>query len=416
MKCEYESIEVKNAWSGTATRAMLLARSQGPRKLQLVCAILAIIMFMVLTTPSATASDGQYYVYVGTYTAKDSKGIYAYRFDAVSGETSPVGLVAATENPSFLAVHPSGRFLYAVNETDKFNGKPTGAVSAFSIDRKTGKLKLLNQVSSLGQGPAHLSVDKSGRYVLVANYDGGSAAVFPIGKDGRLGEASAFVQHTGSSVNRERQASPHAHEIVVSNDNRYALVADLGLDELLVYKFDAAQGSLTPNDPKFAKISPGAGPRHIAFHPDGRFVYLINEMQSSIDGFSYEAETGTLRLLQTLPTVPRGFTKNNDGAEIAIDSAGKFLYVSNRGHDSIAVFGVDSRNGTLSPVEDIPSGGKTPRDFAIDPTGAWLFAANQDSNNIVLFHVDPRTGRLTPAQRELRVTAPVCVVFAPSNP
>jgi 6-phosphogluconolactonase len=373
--------------------------------------LLTVIIAAVPAAQSTEASSGKYFVYVGTYTKKDSKGIYAYRFDAVTGETTPVGLVAETENPSFLAAHPGGRFLYAVNEIDKFNGQASGAVSAYSIDRKTGGLSLLNQVPSMGAGPAHLSLDKTGKYLLIANYGGGSVAAFPVAKDGWVGKPSGFVQHTGSSVNPDRQTSSHAHAIVVSNDNRFAVVADLGLDELLVYKFDAAKGSLTPNDPKFAKTDPGAGPRHLAFHPNNKFVYVVNEMQSTVSAFSYDGQAGKLHSLQRLSTLPKNYTGQNSTAEIWVDRNGKFLYLSNRGHDSIAVFAIDSGNGTLSPVEDVPTGGRTPRNFAIDPTGTWLFVANQESNNIVLFRVNPNTGRLTPAQQVLQTTAPVCISF-----
>lgn len=374
----------------------------------------AVIIVVILAATFAEASS-KYYVYVGTYTGTGSKGIYLFRFNAVTGKTTPIGLAAATESPSFLAVHPSGRFLYAVNEIDRFEGKAAGAVSAFSIAPNSGKLTLLNQVSSLGGGPAHLSLDKTGKYVLVANYGGGSIAVLPVGEDGRLGEASSFVQHTGSSVNLDRQAAPHPHSILVSNDNRSALVADLGLDELLVYRFDAAKGVLTPNSPEFAKTNPGAGPRHFAFHPNGNFVYLVNEMQSTVNAFSYDARLGNLQILQTLSTVPKSFTGQNDGAEIIVEGKGRFLYLSNRGRDSIGVFAIDSSKGTLSTVEDVPSGGKTPRNFAIDPTGSWLFAANQNSNNIVLFSVDPNTGRLTAIGHVLQTAAPVCVTFVPAK-
>jgi 6-phosphogluconolactonase len=283
--------------------------------------LLTVIIAAVPAAQSTEASSGKYFVYVGTYTKKDSKGIYAYRFDAVTGETTPVGLVAETENPSFLAAHPGGRFLYAVNEIDKFNGQASGAVSAYSIDRKTGGLSLLNQVPSMGAGPAHLSLDKTGKYLLIANYGGGSVAAFPVAKDGWVGKPSGFVQHTGSSVNPDRQTSPHAHAIVVSNDNRFAVVADLGLDELLVYKFDAAKGSLTPNDPKFAKTDPGAGPRHLAFHPNNKFVYVVNEMQSTVSAFSYDGQAGKLHSLQRLSTLPKDYTGQNSTAEIWIGMA-----------------------------------------------------------------------------------------------
>jgi len=375
--------------------------------------VLFALALAILLTPFAQAADRNFIVYVGTYTDSGSKGIYGYRLDAGTGAVNSIGLTAETDNPSFLAIHPSGKFLYAANEVEQFNGEKSGSVSAFSLDRNTGKLTLLNRVSSLGGSPAHLSLDKTGKYLFVANYGGGSVAVFPIDGDGRLGKASSFVQHTGSSVNSERQASPHPHEVVATNDNRFVLVPDLGLDEVLIYKFDATKGALTPNDPRFGKTAPGAGPRHIALHPNGRFVYLVDEMQSTVSAFSYNAHAGNLQPIETLTTLPKDFSGKNSTAEILTDAKGNFLYLSNRGHNSIAVFAIDSHTGRLAPVQDVPTGGKTPRNFAIDPTGKWLFAANQESNDITLFQVDGHTGRLTPTKTVLQIGAPVCVIFVP---
>ncbi|PYV29314.1 MAG: hypothetical protein DMG22_23340 [Acidobacteria bacterium] len=256
-----------------------------------------------------------------------------------------------------------------------------------------------------------MSLDKAGKFVMAANYTGGSVAVFPVLADGRLGEASAFVQHHGSSVNPERQEGPHAHSIAPSPDNRFVLAADLGLDRLLVYHFDPAQGSLKPNDPPFATVKPGAGPRHFAFHPGGRFVYTINEMGSTITAFSYDAMRGSLREFQTVSTLPKDFAGASDTAEIEVHPSGKFLYGSNRGHDSIAVFAIDDKMGTLTPVEHVPTEGKTPRSFAIDPAGSYLLVANQDSDNLVVFRIDARTGRLAPSDKVSDVPSPVCVIF-----
>jgi len=368
-------------------------------------------LLAVLLVTAAEAPADECLVYVGTYTGTGSEGIYAYRFDPATGETSSVGLAAATENPSFLAVDPNGRFLYAVNELDTFRNEPTGAVSVFAIDRESGKLKLLQQVSSLGGGPAHVSLDRSARYLMVANYNGGSVAVFPIGKDGRLGRQTAFVQNAGSSVNPERQAGPHAHFIQVTLDNRFAITADLGLDMLLVHRFDPKTGSLTPGSPGLAAVDPGAGPRHVAFAPSGKFVYVVNELASTVTVFAYKSGPGTLHRIQTIPTLPKNFAGKNTAAEIVVDGKGRFLYVSIRGHDSIAVFSIDPDNGNLKSLEWVASGGKTPRNFAIDPTGQWLLAANQDSNNINLLRIDQRSGRLTPANRSLTVVSPVCIRF-----
>ena len=373
---------------------------------------LAPLLFAVLVCVPSDALQSRYLMYVGTYTDKDSKGIYAYQFDPATGEAKAIGLVAATDNPSFLAVAPNNRLLYAVNELDKFDGKPTGAVSAFAIEGKTGKLKLLQQVSSLGGGPAHLSLDKTGRYLLVANYDGGSVAVFPIEPDGRLGQYTAFMQHVGSSVNPERQAGPHAHSVLVSNDNRFAVSADLGLDQLLVYRFDPQKGSLIPNDPKFATVDAGAGPRHLAFAPSGNFLYVVDELSSSVTVFAYDGSRGRLQKKQAVSALPSAFRGQDTAAEIAVDANGRFLYVSSRGADSIAVFAIKPGSGTLSLIEIVPTGGKTPRNFVIDPTGKWLFAANQDSDNVNLFRINPVTGRLTRTSHVLQLASPVCIVFA----
>jgi 6-phosphogluconolactonase len=376
--------------------------------------LLLILLFTAFSASAAPpAHSGKYLVYVGTYTGEGtkSKGIYAFRYDAATAQLTPLGLAAETTNPSFVAAHPNGKFLYAVNEVGDYKGPNSGGVSAFSIDRATGKLTFLNELPSRGADPCYITVDKTGKFVLVANYTGGSVIVYPVLDDGRLGEASAFVQHTGHGPNAERQEGPHAHSIDLSPDNRFAFVDDLGLDELLVYKFDAAKGSLTPNDPPFAKLDPGAGPRHFALRPDGKFAYVVTEIGRSVTVFSHDAASGTLQRVQTLTTLPAGFTGRNDDAEIEVLPSGKFLYASNRGHDSIAVFAIDSSKGTLSTVEIASTGGKEPRSFEIDPTGTLLFAANQKSDNIVVFKIHAKTGKLTPTGQVLDVGSPVCVKF-----
>jgi 6-phosphogluconolactonase len=378
--------------------------------------LLALLLFAISAGGADKASaGGKYLIYVGTYTDGDSKGIYAYRFDVQSGQATPVGLAATTKNPSFLAIHPNRRFLYAVNEIGDYQGKASGGVSAFTIHPETGQLTLTNEVASLGADPCHVSLDKTGKYVLVANYTGGSAAVFPIREDGGLGKASAFVQHSGAGVNPRRQEAAHAHELSVSPDNRFAIAADLGLDELIVYPFRTRGDSLAARERRLAKLVPGAGPRHFVFHPNGRFVYAINELYSTVTAFSWNAGKGTLRPLQTVSALPKDFEKYNDAAEIAVHPNGRFLYASNRGHDSIAVFRIDAATGALTPVEYVPTQGKTPRNFAIDPTGAYLFAANQESNNIVIFRISPETGRLTPTGQVLETPSPVSIVFMPSE-
>jgi len=371
---------------------------------------------LLLLAPSARLAakprgKGKCSLYIGTYTGQYSKGIYAYRFDSKSGLLAPLGLVAESDNPSYLAIHPSRRFLFAVNEVDDYGGQKAGSVSAFAIDAKTGKLTFLNTVSSRGADPCYVAVDKTGKYLLAANYRGGNVAVFPVGEDGRLGEASAFIQHTGHGTNPERQEGPHAHSINLSPDNRFAVAADLGLDELIVYRFDATKGSLAANDPPFAKVNPGAGPRHFDFHPRGKFAYAINELGSTITAFAYDAAAGALKELQTVSTLPKDYSGSNDDADIHVHPSGKFLYGSNRGHDSIAVFSIEPDQGTLTLVEHVSTEGKTPRNFGIDPSGTYLFAANQNSDNIVVFRIDAKTGRLTPTGQTIEVPSPVCVKF-----
>ena len=373
----------------------------------------ALLLGQLAPMAARGAEKGRFLVYVGSYTGARSKGIYAWRFDAATGVATPLGLAAQAVNPSFLAVHPSNRYLYATSEVGSRGGQPGGGVEAFAIDAASGKLTPLNQVSSRGAGPAFVAVDRTGSDVLVANYSGGSIAVCPIKEDGRLGEATAFVQHEGSSINRLRQREPHAHSINVSPDNRFAIAADLGLDKLLIYRFDAAKGTLAPNDPPFAAVKPGSGPRHFTFHPSGRFAYAINELASTVTAFSYDAARGALSELQTISTLPGGFLGDSTTAEVQVDAAGRFLYGSNRGHDSIAVFGIDAATGTLTPVEYVSTRGRTPRNFRIDPTGAYLFAANQDSGNVAIFRIDAQTGRLTATGKVLEVGSPVCVKFVP---
>jgi 6-phosphogluconolactonase len=355
------------------------------------------------------------WVYIGTYTSGASKGIYRLELDLASGKLSEPALAGKAVNPSFLAVHPGRRFLYAVDEIGDFGGKKTGAVSAFALDPKTGDLTRLNQQPSGGAGPCHLVVDKAGKHVLVANYGGGSVSVLPIGDDGRLGPPSDVVQHHGSSVNKQRQEGPHAHSINLDAANRFAVAADLGLDKLLVYRFDAARGKLTPNEPPSASVAAGAGPRHFAFHPDGRHAYVINELNSTVTAFRYDANRGVLTELQTVTTLPRGTRVTNYPAEVQVHPSGKFLYGSNRGHDSIAVFTIDAGTGRLTPVGHQAEGIKTPRNFGIDPTGAYLVVANQGSGSLVVFRVDPKTGKLAPTGVTAKVPAPVCVKMIPKG-
>jgi 6-phosphogluconolactonase len=388
-----------------------------PRRL-LNSVVLAALLLALCSSAAAQkrTPNKPYLVYVGTYTTKtDSKGIYAYTFDPGTGKLSSLGVAAESEDPSFLAVHPDGKYLYAVNEIDHFGAQKSGAISAFSIDPKSGKLTLLNQAATQGGGPCHISLDKTGQNVLVANYDGGSVAVFPVREDGSVGPASTFVQHSGSGPDKERQEGPHAHWIGTSPDNRFALAADLGLDEVLIYRFNGAKGTLAPANPPYAKLDPGSGPRHIAFHPNGKFAYALAEMENSVTAFAYKASNGSLATLQTvsaLSTLCKEYKGPKEAAEIAVHPNGKFLYVSNRaGIDTISAFSIDPAKGTVHLKSEYPTMGKTPRNFAIDPTGKFLLAANQESNNIVTFRVDVTTGALTPTGDIAEAPAPVCITF-----
>ena len=356
-------------------------------------------------------------MFVGTYTtgpSTSSKGIYAWRFDTAAGKFTEKGLVAETPNPSFLAAHPNGKVLYAVNEISNFQRMASsGSVSAFAIDPKTAQLKLLNAQGSRGDGPCHLALDRQGKCLIVANYNNGSIAAFPVDSNGMLNQPTAFFQHRGSGPVRDRQEHAHAHCIAISPDERFALVADLGLDEVLSYQFDPVKAAMSVNEPPFIKLEPGSGPRHLAFHPNARFLYVINEMNSTIDALAYDTQNGSMREIQTVSTLPKDFTGHNDTAEIQVHPSGKFLYGSNRGHDSIAVFTIDRKAGTLTPVEYVPTQGKTPRNFSLDPSGAYLLAANQQSNNIVVFKIDQNTGRLTATGQVLHAPSPVCITFVP---
>jgi 6-phosphogluconolactonase len=357
--------------------------------------------------------------YVGTYTGDKSQGIYLFRLQTQNPDVSqntllvPLGLAAATPSPAFLEIDAKRRLVFAVNETNEFNGQPTGGVSAFAVDPATGKLKLLNQQSSMGSGPCHLILDRAGRHVFVANYGSGSVAVFPVAADGRLGKASDFVQHEGKSVNPQRQEGPHAHCVTLDAANRFLFVCDLGLDKVMIYKFDAANGKLTPNEPAFAALAPGAGPRHMVFRPDGRFAYVVNEMSSTVTAFGYDANAGALTELQTVSTLPEDFAGSNTCAEIGIHPSGKFVYASNRGRDSVVLFAVDREQGTLSYVEEQSTGGKTPRHFGIQPSGAHMAIANQNSDTLLLCRIDEANGRLKPSGVFAEAPAPVCIRFLP---
>jgi 6-phosphogluconolactonase len=366
--------------------------------------VLAVVAILVGVAVNIFA--GESLVYFGTYTGAKSRGIYVSRFDSETGKLSAPELAAATQNPTFLAVHPGGRYLYAANEVSD-----ASAMSAFVIDAKTGKLILLNQQTFGGSGACHISVDATGKCLLVANYNSGSIAALPIHDDGSLGEAKTTIQHTGSGANPDRQAEPHAHFILPSPDNRFVLNCDLGLDKVFVYRLDANAAKLSPSDAPFAPVAPGAGPRHLTFSPDGKFVYVINELTSTINVFAYDAKNAAMTEVQTISTLPKDFSGNNTAAEIAMHPSGKFLYGSNRGHDSIALFAVNKKSGKLTFIEHQPTQGRTPRHFVIDPTGRWFFAENQASDSVVVFAINSDTGKLKPTGQSLSIGSPVCAVF-----
>jgi 6-phosphogluconolactonase len=365
--------------------------------------------------PAKETGSKTLWLYVGTYTngKSPSEGIYLLELDLASGAITNKGAVARLKDPSFLAIHPSRKFLYAVNELGQFQGKKGGGVSALAIDPMTGGLKLLNQQSSVGSGPCHLTVDRTGKDVLVANYGSGSIACLPIHADGTLGEASAFIQHEGQGADPSRQKGPHAHSINLDAANRFAFAADLGLDKVLVYRFDANKGSLAPNDPPSARVAPATGPRHFAFHPSCKFAYVIGELANTVTAFSYDAASGILTEIQAITTLPTDFNGKSYTAEVQVHPSGKFVYGSNRGHDSIAIFAVDPATGKLTAAGHEPTQGKNPRNFAIDPTGAYLLAENQDSDSIVVFKIDPATGGLTKVGEPVRIPMPVCIKMMP---
>ena len=374
--------------------------------------IFFLIFTAVLILP-LQAAPKELLVYIGTYTRTEEQGIHWLKLDLGSGELTAVGKLAGQKNPSFLAIHPNKKFLYAVNEIGNYNGEKAGGVSAYAIDSESGALTFLNQQSSKGGAPCHLSVDATGRNVLVANYTSGSVASLPIARNGRLRKANAFVQHTGSSVLVPRQSAPHGHSINVSPGNKFAVAADLGLDKVLVYRFDAKKGALTPAG--FAKVAPGAGPRHFAFHPNGKYGYVINEITLTVTAFGWDEGQGRLNELQTITTLPEKRAKGMSTAEVQVHPSGKFLYGSNRGHNTIAVFAIDPMTGELKAVQHQSTLGMTPRNFGLDPTGQFLIVANQSSGDIFTFRINQATGKLTPTGHKIEIPMPVCVKFLELN-
>jgi 6-phosphogluconolactonase len=360
-----------------------------------------------------SALSKQFLVYFGTHTGIKSKGIYISRFGTGSGELSAPTLAAETVNPAYVAIDPRNRFLFAVNETDRFNGQACGSVTAFKLDAPTGQLEFLNQQPSGGTSPCHIAVDSPGKYALVANYNSGSVAVFPVQTNGFIGPPTAVIQHHGPGANPQQQAKPHAHCIAVDAANHRVFACDLGLDKVMIYLLNETNGALVPNEIPWVELKPGSGPRHMAFSPDGRHAYVINELDSTLTAFTCNPEHGALNEIQTVSMLPEAFRGKSTCAEVAIHPSGKFVYGSNRGDDSIVVFAVDGPGGRLDFVERQPTRGKTPRCFAIDPTGQYLIAANQDSDGIVVFRINARTGRLTWTGQTVELGEPMCVAFVP---
>jgi len=363
-----------------------------------------------LLSMTAAAGPAGVRFFIGTYTRKGTEGIYTTVLDPATGRLSKPVLAAKARHPSFVAIHPSKRFLYAVGEGARpSTGGGKGAV-AFSVDPESGKLTELNQQDAGGTGPCHLAVDPAGTRLIVANYGSGSVAVFPVGVDGRLGERSQLIQHEGSGPNERRQKGPHAHGVTLDVTGRYAFICDLGIDKVMVYRLSRESTTLLPADPPAAVTPPGGGPRHAAFAPDGRHLFVINELDSTVTTYRWDAAAGALRQLGTVSTLPSDFKDRNTTAEIAVHPSGRFVYGSNRGHDSIAVFACDAESGKLDRVQIQPCGGETPRCFTLDPSGRFLLVANQATSSIVVYRVDPKSGRLTPTGNEISVSMPVCVV------
>ena len=374
--------------------------------------MLILILAAVTILPAmASETPDSWRVYIGTYTGGESEGVYMLRLDAETGQLENLEVAGAVENPSFIALHPKKPLLFSVGQGVDADGNRKGMASALSINPADGKLTLINQENTVGSGPCHVFVDRAGRHILAANYGSGSVAVLPINDDGSLGAATDFEQHEGSSVNPQRQEGPHAHCVKLDPAGKFAFVMDLGLDKIMVYTYDDATGTLESNDPPFAAVAPGAGPRHFTFHPNGKFAYVVNELDNTVTAFSYDADQGRLETIQTIGTLPEGFDKENTTAEICVHPSGKFIYASNRGHDSIACFAVDTNTGQLTALGQVSTGGNVPRNFNLSPDGRFLIAANQKSNNVVAFRINQETGLPEPTGSEVEIAAPVCVVF-----
>ena len=380
------------------------------------CGVLYSLAALSAVVPAAAqsgkASAGKLRVYIGGYTKGKTKGIFIYNMNPSTGFLTPQGVGPDVESPSYLALSPNHRYLYAVNEVDTFEGKPGGGVSSYKIDPSTGALTLINAQNSGGTGPCHISTDSAATHILVANYGSGSVEVLPVdGADGSLGMPSCLIQHSGSSVDASRQEGPHAHCSIFDPNDKFAMVCDLGLDKIVAYKYDKTAGTIDSTGVSPGVVAPGSGPRHFVFSKDGKHGYCVTEMKSTVTAFHYDPSSGALKEFQTISALPAGFNGNSSGAEIALSPDGKFVYSSNRGADNLAIFAVSPRDHTLSLVGHQSTGGKVPRCFGIDPSGNYIIAANQESNTLVVFKRNIKTGTLTPTGQTLECPAPVCVVY-----
>jgi 6-phosphogluconolactonase len=377
----------------------------------LLAGLLILTVATMPDTSAAPKTGDRPLVFISSFAAGSDGAINAFRLDPTSGALTPTHRTGGVEHPFFLALSPDGRFLYSIQARD-FGGKENEHVAAYALEGADGGLRFLNRVSSRGTSSCYLDTDATGKSLLLANYSSGSVAAFPVHKDGTLGEAASFVQHTGASmVDRDRQEAPHAHSFVISPNNRFAYAADLGLDQILCYRLDAAKAGLSPNRQPFVRTPPGAGPRHLTFHPNGRHLYAINELANSVTLFDYESKTGLLIERQTLSTVPDDFTGESYCADLKITPDGRFLYGTNRGHDSLAAYRL-GENGALTRIGIYPSLGKGPQNLAIAAGGTLLLCANMPANNVAVFRIDPQTGSLTSTGAPVKVTGPSCIRIA----
>lgn len=372
--------------------------------------LLFLSLFFLAATGVMGQSSSKDILYVGTYSDRGSKGIYVLEFDRTTGKLREVQTIEDKESPTFLEVHPNGRYLYAVYREGMDANDQHGTVTAFEIDPASGKLNKINEQSSEGAGPCHVSIDPEGKLAYVSNYGGGNLAVYPIRKDGSLDKASDVVQHSGSSVNENRQKEPHMHSIIPSDNGKFIYASDLGIDKIMIYQPDRKTGKLTPAKTPYAESVPGAGPRHFTFHPNGQLAFSIEELSSTIASYKVDKISGALQGVDQVPTLPANVqTQNNTTADIHVSPDGKFVYASNRGHDSIVIYGIDAKNGKLSYVGHEPTQGAHPRNFCMDDQGEFVFVANRDNDNVVVFDRDADSGKLSYTGNEAKVPAAVCI-------